>query len=532
MSPSEIQRTIEQADAFYAAGRFDEAIIAYRKAIESQPGNPQAINNLGNALKESGQLPDAADCYRRAIALRPDVPELHYNLATVLADLGLFDEALREFQVCLNARPDFAPAHRNLGSALRSVGRLDEAIDYLQRGGNVSDVLYASHFLPSDDPRALFNPHRAWGEQFRPVPSMGRAPRRAAGRVRVGYVSPDFREHPVGRFMLPILEGHDRERFEIFCYTDVRFEDAITHRSRRSVDTWRSTCGLSDEQLAETISADQIDILIDLTMHMRGSRLGAFARRPASVQATYLAYCSTTGLPQMDYRLSDPYLDPPGEDEWVYTEKTIRLPRTYWCYAEPEDATSTQRRSRSGPITFGSLNSFAKVTEPLLRTWGKMLRQVDSSLILHCPEGSHRDRVVELLGVSQDRVRMESFLPLDRYLALQSEVDIALDPFPYGGGTTTCDALWSGTPVVTLRGRTAVSRGGFSILSNIGLPELVASSVEQYIQIATDLANDRERLALLHATTRERLSQSPIMNRKQFVPDFESILLQMTGGKR
>ena len=261
--------------------------------------------------------------------------------------------------------------------------------------------------------------------------------------------------------MLPLLESHDHERFEIFCYADVQNPDAITQRCRSLADVWRPIFGYADEQVAQLIRQDRIDILVDLAMHTGNNRLLVFARKPAPVQATYLAYCGTTGLDTMDYRLTDPYLDPPGQNDHFYSEKSIRLPKSYWCY-QPMLEVATQVH-QTGPVTFGCLNNFCKVTDPTLDTWAQILNQVPGSrLLLNAPADSNRDRVGNFLArrnISSDRLLFVDRMPIAQYFQTYRRIDLALDPFPYCGGTTTCDALWMGVPVVSLVDQTAVGRG-------------------------------------------------------------------------
>ncbi len=396
-------------------------------------------------------------------------------------------------------------------------------------------------------------------------------------RLRIGYVSPDFRRHPVGRFMVPLLEHHDRGRFEVFCYCGVRRPDDLTQRLHGSADHWRETVGLSDEALAEQIRQDRIDVLVDLTMHMTDSRLLAFARRPAPVQVTWLAYVGTTGLKAIDYRLSDPYLDPrlrrrvsagppavgtgasaslvrdaangsvgacvsAGADETAeavsdgeYAEETYRLPRCYWCY-EPTDPTpdvGPLPALEAGHVMFGCFNNFCKVTAPVLGSWVKLMQAVPRSrLLLHGNPGTYQQDVRRLFadaGISADRLEFIGYQPVTEYLRQYHRLDVALDPFPYGGGTTTCDSLWMGVPVVTLAGRTAVGRSGVSLLSNLGLPELIAATPEQYVSIAAALAGDLPALLRLRGQLRQRMQGSNLMDATRFAADMEAAFRDMWG---
>jgi predicted O-linked N-acetylglucosamine transferase (SPINDLY family) len=357
-----------------------------------------------------------------------------------------------------------------------------------------------------------------------------RSPQR---RLRIGYVSPDFRFHPVGRFLLPLLETHDRGNFEIFCYASVDVPDALTDRCRAYTDAWRDVRDLSDEQLAQVVRRDRIDVLVDLTMHMAQNRLLLFARKPAPVQVTYLAYCGTTGLETMDYRLTDPHLDPPGGDERFYSERSVRLPETYWCYRPTIETPPVNPLPAlaAGHVRFGSLNNFCKATPPTLAAWGRLLQAVPvSRLLLSARAGSHRDRVRGLLGeqgVASERVDFVDIQPVAEYFALYQQIDVALDPFPYGGGTTSCDALWMGVPVVSLAGQTAVGRGGLSILTNVGLPDLAARDAGHYVQVAAELAQDLPRLSDLRATLRERMRNSPLMDAPRFARSVEAAYREM-----
>jgi predicted O-linked N-acetylglucosamine transferase (SPINDLY family) len=392
-------------------------------------------------------------------------------------------------------------------------------------------------FHPAYDARAMANVHRLWNHQHaEPLRQFVRPHLNDRGpgrRLKVGYVSPDLRRHPVGRYLLPLLAHHDKNQVEVFAYTQVPVPDDVTRQLRSHTGHWRDLAGCSDEQTAQLIRDDKIDILVDLTMHMARNRLLVFARKPAPVQVTYLAYCSTTGLEAIDYRLSDPYMDPPEMDESVYSERTMRLPDCYWCYqpiiAAPEFGPLPALEQ--GHITFGCLNNFCKVSEPTLAAWAKILQAVpNSQLLIHAPEGGSRQRVQERLkgdGIAPRRVQFAGFVPIESYFDLYHRIDMALDTFPCGGGTTTCDALWMGVPVVSLLGQTAVGRGGLSILSNIGLPELVARSEDEYVRIAAELAHDLPRLSHLRSTLRPRMERSPLMNAPRFARNVEFAYRQM-----
>jgi predicted O-linked N-acetylglucosamine transferase (SPINDLY family) len=521
-----------------------QAEVALRRSLEMDPNQHVAWYTLGNVLQDTRRLDEAADAYRRALALRPNFAEAMHNLGTTLREGRKLEEALAQFRGVAALGFDSFELRSNLGVASKDMGDLDEAMAWFERALELkadplveSNLIYTMHFHPEATPGSIAAAHARWNERYarQLMPAKVEFPndRDPERRLRVGYVSPDFRLHPVGIFLGPLLGMHDHTKFEIACYSDVRAEDKFTERFRSYADVWWDTSKLNDEQLAELVRADRVDVLVDLTMHMSGSRMLMFARKPAPVEVTYLAYCSTTGLGAMDYRLSDPYLDPVGIDESVYSEKTVRLPCTYWCYHAAKDApeVSALPAASNGYVTFGCLNNYCKVTRPTFEAWFEILRRVPGSrLLIHVDAGSHRERAraeASAAGIEPGRVEFQGFAPYEEYLKIYHRIDVALDPFPYTGGTTSCDALWMGVPIVTLAGKTAVSRGGFSILSNIGMGELVARDVEQYVRIAAELAGDLSRLGEIRSTLRERVRGSPVCDVRQFARDVEGAYRDM-----
>jgi predicted O-linked N-acetylglucosamine transferase (SPINDLY family) len=522
--------------AQHRAGNLLEAIGLYRQAAAMRPTSATVQNNLGLACKEAGDCDGALTAATQAVHLAPQRPGHWTNLGNLYRDMGKLDEAIGAYRKALTLEPGSVAAINNLALAVQDAGQIEEAIALSRRAIAIdptavmahSNLLCALHFDPRYGPAEILSEHKLWARQHADplVEEIAEHtnnpdPERA---LRIGYVSSGLQGHVVGRFMLPLLHSHDRDQFQTCCYADQSgIEDEMTRRLRAASHAWRSTRGVSDQQLAETVREDRIDILVDLGMHMSGSRLLAFVRKPAPVQVTYLAYVSTTGMRQIDYRLTDPYLDPAGKGDEFYSEKSVRLPDTYWCYEAPPDAGEVgppPAVGAGGVITFGCLNNFSKVTNDTLRTWSAILRQIPRSRILiHAREGEHRKRVIDLfsaLGVVETRVNFIGFVSLKQYFEVYRLIDISLDPFPYCGGTTTCDALWAGVPVVTLRGRTAVGRGGASILSNINCPELIASTPEQYVSIAVGLGNDLPRLTALRESLRSRMIQSPLTDAPRF----------------
>jgi predicted O-linked N-acetylglucosamine transferase (SPINDLY family) len=525
-------------------GRIEDAIRWFEQAVELDPTNADRLNLLGGALASAGRIDDAIAEYRHALAIQPENSAALYNLATSLHEKGEIQEAIEHYRQAISLRPDFVQARANLATALKSAGQLDEAIAVYREALAMApdpiiadNLLLAIHFHPDYDPRRIRRDHDRWNEQFacqlRGLSSPHVNERSAGRKLRIGYASPDFRTHPVGRFLFPLFSHHNHDEFEIVAYSDVRNADAMTERLGACADIWRETRAISDEALANMVREDRIDLLVDLTMHLEHNRLLTFARKPAPVQVTYLAYCSTTGLEAMDYRLSDPYLDPLGIDESVYTERTVRLPRTYWCYPAPAEElpVGDLPAISKGSVHFACMNNYAKVTPQTWRLWYEVLGAVKGSVLtVFAPYGDHREiarRRMEQAGLDPQRLAFVAMSSMELYLRLYRRFDIALDPYPYAGGTTTCDALWMGVPVVSMTDKTAVSRAGLSLLSNVGLPELVAQDAGQYVRIASELARDLTRLAGLRSTLRQRMQESPLMDAAAFAFDVEAAFRQM-----
>jgi predicted O-linked N-acetylglucosamine transferase (SPINDLY family) len=536
---------VQSAAALHKAGRLAEAEAALRQVLNRHPDHPAAVHLLGIVAGRLGRTAESVQLLRRAVQLQPHSALAHHNLAFALRISGAADEAITEFNHAIQIRPDFAEAHSNLGNALIDIGQFDQAIASHRQAVRLSpddakehsNLVLILHYHPGYDARMIHEELRRWNQQHaEPLKKLiqphtnTRDPDR---RLRIGYVSPDFRECVIGPSLLPLLRQHDHRQMEIFCYANVLRPDARTDELRRHTDVWRNIVGLSDSQAADQIRRDGIDILVDLALHTAKNRLLVFAHKPAPVQVTYLGYCGSTGMDAMDYRLSDPYLDPSDSDLSFYSERTIRLPETYWCYGVtgPTPDPSPPPAAAAGYVTFGCLYNPVKVSPPALDLWVEILRQLPQSrLIIHSPPGTRLDAMRERFvgkGISPDRLQFPNWQPWPEYVRTYGRIDIALDPFPWGGGITTCDALWMGVPVVSLVGRTAVGRGGASILTNIGVPDLIARTPEQYVQIATDLAGDLPRLAELRRTLRARMQASPLMDAPRFARNVEAAYRQM-----
>jgi len=542
LHPQFAQAHHELAMALRAKDRLDESLLASRKAVELKPDFPEAYAAMGNTLQDLGRLDEAAAAFRRALALRPDFAAAAFNLGNALRAAAQIDQAVAAYHQAIDLRADFVDAWINLANAYKDAARLDEMLaaydhilkDHPDHAAAHGCRLYGLYFRPDYDAKAILQEHLEWDRRHAQPLAAAIQPhandRNPDRRLKIGYVSPDLCNHCQSFFTTPLLSHHHHEQFEVFCYASVERPDQLTQRLRGYADVWRDCLGQSDADVARMIRQDQIDILVDLTMHMANGRPLVFARKPAPVQVAWLAYPGTTGMTAMDYRLTDPYLDPPDADG-DYVEKSIRLPDTFWCYDPLTDQppVGALPALSVGHVTFGCLNNFCKVNAGTLELWSQVLSAVPGSrLILLCPQGSHRPQVLEKLKVQADRVEFVEFAPREQYLKRYHRIDIGLDTFPYNGHTTSLDSLWMGVPVVSMVGQRAVSRAGWSQSKNLGLAEqLVGQRPQDFVSLAVGLAGDLPRLSQMRGQLRLRMEKSPLMDADRFARKVEEAYRQM-----
>ncbi len=527
-------------------GQLGRAEASFRQALHCKPDYVDAHLNLGVVLRWQGRLAECLARYERALLLKPDHAEAHCNQAIVLSQLGKFDEAVAAAQRAVRLKPDYADACMNLAGFLKELGRLDDALSAYRTALQLrpdaayihSNLIVTLHYHPQYDAAAVFKECQRFNQQHAEplrrllLPHVNSPdPDR---RLRVGYVSPHFGEHVDSFFTVPLLSHHDHRQFEIFCYADVVRPGGLTERLRSYADVWRSTVGLSDQQLADLIRSDRIDILVDLKLHTADNRLLMFARKPAPVQVSWLGCTGTTGLSTIDYRLTDPYLDPPALFDGCYSEESIRLPDSFWCYDPLADQPSVNSLPalKNTVVTFGCLNNLCKVNDGCLTLWAKVLENVAGSrLIMLAPQGQVREQVLERFeqeGVARSRVVFVVRQSRSEYLKQYLQIDLSLDTMPCSGHTTSLDAFWMGVPTVTLVSeKTPFGRATWSQLCNLGLKELAARTPEQYVALATNLAMDLKRLTELRGTLRPRMLQSPLMDAKRFASNMEQAYRQI-----
>jgi protein O-GlcNAc transferase len=528
--------------ALSVQGKLDESIAAYRQAIRIKPNFAGAHGGLGVVLYGQGKLEESIAAYRQAVRIKPDYAEAQLNLGIALYRQGKLDEAIAASSSAIRINGDFADAHHILGNALLAQGKVDAAADAYRRvialRPNQADaggcLLLCMNYDSRLSKAQLVEAHHAWGQRYgvAALPAAHANDRNVRRRLKVGYVSPDFRQHSVASFLEPLLRSHDRQEVEVFCYAEVMSPDATTERFKRLADGWLETVGMPDASLAERIRLDGIDILVDLAGHTARNRLTVFARKPAPVQVTWLGYPNTTGLKAIDYRLVDAVTDPEEEaDAWA-SETLIRLADGFLCYGAPRDAPEPAAPPclATGIVTFGSFNNPSKLSAATLDTWATLLARLPDARLLLKGEWFADPVTCDLFrnrlgsrGIVAERIELAPMLAdTAAHLGLYDRIDIALDPFPYNGTTTTCEASWMGVPVITLRGDRHAGRVGASLLTQLGLTELIAGSVEEYVEIAVALAVDQARLGELRRTLRPRLATSPLGDATAFARKIES----------
>jgi predicted O-linked N-acetylglucosamine transferase (SPINDLY family) len=525
----------------YAGGALEEAERLLRSALQAKPEFADAHVALANAQDARGDPQAAAASLEAALALQPGLAGAWYNYGNLLCKLERYDAAEAALRRALELDARFVAAWHLLGNLLRRTSRLADALDAFAAARHLEPARFDLEStqlltLTLDDALsadALFERHRAFGERLeaavpgRATPiGLSRDPER---RLRVGYVSCDFNRHPVAWFLLPLLERHDRTRVESILYFTGDKVDEVTAQVRAAANGWREATALADAALAQAIERDRVDLLVDLTGHASAQRLGVFALQPAPVQLTWLGYLHSTGLTRIGHRLSDARADPPGASDRRHTEKLVRLPYCLWCFRPAYVAAVAAEAPclKNGHMTFGSFNHAAKLTATARRLWAQILQRLPQSrlLLVGVPEGRAREDLLRdfgAAGVGAERLTVLPRVSMGEYLQQFDAVDIALDSMPYGGGTTTFDALWMGVPVLTLAGERPASRSAASILGALGLEQWVAATPEEYLRRALAHAADPQGVAALRGSLRARLRESPLMDEAGFARDMEA----------
>jgi protein O-GlcNAc transferase len=556
LMPDSEQLKIILAESLHKSGRFEDAEACLKQLLALVPGNVEAQVNLGRMYLEREKYDDANRHLGIALGIDPLHADALSYMGLILIKFCQFDDALTALQRACSIAPENVLVLNNLGRACKMMGRHGEALQWYQKALAVEpeNAVVVGNYLFALNYCSDLEREYIAAEHFRLAPMCAakvvREPfefcsSHSGSKLRIGYVSGDFYTHSVAYFIEPVLQHHDYARFDVFCYSLGSTNDETTERLKSLPCSWREMQGASPETLSERVRQDRIDLLVDLSGHTADNRLGAFAIRSAPVQVSWIGYPNTSGLPQMDYYITDAVCDPPGLTDHLFTERLWRLPRVFCCYLPPMEfpAISPAPFTSNGYITFGSFNNFAKVTRQQIQLWAKILRSVPESRLylksMALGDGSVRQGVLDMFaaeGVAAERIhtRVVTRTALE-HLQEYARVDIAFDTFPYNGTTTTCEALWMGTPVISMAGSTHVSRVGATLLENTGCAEFIASSPEEYVAKAVALAADPQRLVMMRNSLRGMMADSPLMDAAGVTGELEeafAVMYEAAGWKR
>jgi len=522
--PNDVDMRFNRANLLQDLQQTDQAIEGFRQVLTLSPEHLSAHLGLGTALRAQHRFDDAAVAYQNALVQVPDSADLHYNLANVWLNLQRPVCAVDSYQHALRLRPGDGATLYNLGNALMELNRGVEALDCYRQalatlGNNeeaFSTLLFRIQLVPDCPPDELYQLALSYASRFEaPLKARWKPHRNKRDpdrRLRVGYVSGDFRQHPVAHFIEPILACHDPQQIEVFGYANSAQTDTLTERIRAQCRHWLPVHALDDDTLAQRIRSDRIDILVDLSGHTALHRLLVFARKPAPVQVTWFGYIGTTGLSAMDYRLTNTYMDPPSLTERYYTETLVRLPTSDIAYQPAQNCPPVNPLpALSGqPLMLGSLNTLSKINPQVIALWSRVLHALPQARLMlgNVPNDEAAQRLKEQFqnhGIDPERLELQPRVDITDYLALHQRIDLGLDPFPYNGGTTTLHALWMGVPVVTLAGSHSVARWGVAALNRVGLPQFIAATQDEYVQCVQRHAADLNALNAIRQDLRARM---------------------------
>ncbi len=539
--PKDEEAGLILASCLAAVGTLEESEQTLMAVLAAAPLNAQAGFQLGIVRSRRGNYEAAASTFEMVVRIAPDHIEAMDKLAGMRLNMGHVSEAISLLKRVLALQPNKAGARRDFATALAHRGSIKEAAERYRSDlalrpddkETLSEYLFILSLLPSATRREIFDAHAEWGRRhgaFSPPQYLNA--REPEKRLKVGYVSPDFREHSVSYFIEPLLSSHDRGAFEIFCYASGSLFDSASERLKGAGEHWRSLDKCSDDEAFSLIRKDGIDILVDLAGHTASNRLTLFARAPAPVQVTWLGYPETTGVKAIGYKITDAIVSPPGDAERYATETLLRLSKGFHCYRPPPGCPEVAPLPclRAGHVTFGSFSGPHKMNPELIGIWAAVLRAVpDARMLLKCRQFADepvRDKYTAMFGaagIAPERLTFMEFSPTtSAHLAQYASMDICLDTFPYSGTTTICEALWMGAPVVTLMGERPASRVGGSLLHEIGMPDLIADNAGDFVAIASDLARDIARLSKLRTGMRDRLKRTPLRDERRFAGEIEA----------
>ncbi len=546
ISPDFFEARVNCSEANRILGNTAQAIENMNVALTLKPDFFEGHNAIGLLYHSISSFDHAIGHFKKAVSINPEFAEAFYNLGNCHRDTENFDESIAGFKAAIALNPHFFQAIANCGEAMQITGMIDQAEEYFKKALDInpssdiviSNLLLTQNYNPGYSQLQLFENHKKYAaliahrnDKFPPIlKKMCTADK----KLRIGYVSGDFRNHPASYFLTPLFSYCNHEDFRIYCYSNTQVPDAKTVFFRDRSDSWNSIRDMTDREAAEKIRKDGIDILVDLCGHSADNRLGIFCFKPSPVQVTYLGYPNSTGLTVMDYRLTDNICDPEGQQSF-YTEALRYLPHCFCNYAPQEriQASSEPPVKRNNFITFGSTHTLARLNNQVLDLWANILERIPSSrlrIVRNTLKGNAAKRIRDRFigqGITADRISLVHDIPPNAHLDIYTEIDVLLDTFPWSGHTSACEALFMGVPVISLHGERYAGNMVNSVLSNIGLPEYIAQSKEEYILKAERAATDSSSLIDLRSTLRRKMLESPLCDSKTFVKNIESAYRSM-----
>jgi len=535
--------------AYIKTGELNKGIASYKKFLKLRPDHVEILCRLGETYRIKGRYPEAIGIFKRVLAVKPDHARAYFDLGNVYFDSLSLGMAVSAFQNALSINPEYYEAHYNLGNTYISLGQADEAIIHLRKALSIkpnyleahSNLLLLLNYQTDVSQEYIYKEALNWQDGQTKNRSLKEFVHthtfKKNHKLKIGYVSPDFRNHPVSSLFEPFLKARKRDLFEVFCYSNVKKPDEITERIKMEADHWSSIAEKKAEDAADEIRRNEIDILVDLAGHTADHSLQVFMNKPAPIQVSWLGYPNTTGLEAMDYRFTDQVADPAGKVDPFYSEELIRLKYGFFCY-QPQDSAPEVRVLpclEQGYVTFGSFNNLTKITPAVVKAWSAILKQADTARLLlksmFLADKATRAGYLQLFadeGIPEERLELVPMLQKkEDHLKLYGRIDIGLDPFPYNGTTTTCEAMWMGVPVITMLGDRHSGRVGAGIMHRTRLLELIAENEQEYVDKAVSLAKDTDRLSALRSGMRNRMLQSPLCNIKKFTGSVEEAYLTM-----
>jgi predicted O-linked N-acetylglucosamine transferase (SPINDLY family) len=521
------------------AGYLEQSEVFLSKAVKANPSEPRYLVGFGILLLKLDKFIDAANFLQKAVKIAPNEIEAVYNFGTAQYKLNRSDEAIKYFNIALNLNAEHLGSLNNMGNAQLALCNIETANSFYLKAHKhntkslslLSDILINYNYYTDLSPTEVYQNHKQAAAYFPCKKTKSNLNHKPNNKIKIAYISADFRVHSVANFLLPLIKNHNRDKFEIYCFYNGRKVDQITLQFEALSDHWEMVSSISDEKLIKNIEHHNIDILVDLAGHTANNRLAVFSQRAAPIQITWLGYPHSTGLQEMDIRLIDDITDPSKASVGLSSEKLVRLPNGFLCY-EGDESIPYQKTPPSIDnhfITFGSFNNVAKLNVKVIRAWAEILSAVPGSRLIiksrQFQEISLRERYLgefKELGINPERITLLELIPsVENHLLAYNQIDIALDSFPYNGTTTTCEAMWMGVPTITFIGDRHAARVSASIMTHSGFKELIAKDLNAYKSLAVNLAKDTDALIKLRSNMRERMKNSDLCNAKKFTANME-----------